>query len=529
MGRIRRRGAHILAMSATAFRELCGVMFRERELLLRTDGRVHYLRLSSQIQVVLFLALSGLLAWTAAVTGATLLQHGFLQRKEAEIREARVAYEGLVDEITTYQHRVAEVTASLRDSQAWLLYRTDPATAAAAIQTAAGLAPTMETPDNGNLVQLDQQLQRMAETTDLLDGALQKVKLEMRMAEGEREQLLSSRSSLRDRVAMLETELDGARMAMLDMDQRSTELSRRLETAEAGRSSMRTEQGSLIRHAGQLEVELKAARGRGQSLEGSVRSAVARIRAVVGEEDAPESSEDLSEAVEGLLEQFSAMQSSQEAVLDRLTEQTAGSIAEIERIIAMTGLSLERLLGGEPSVAEGQGGPFVDMSGNELAGGLSSAVDQIERQLRRWDVYKAVLAVMPLSSPIDHYHISSGYGSRVDPFTGKRAWHKALDLSGWNGSPVYATAPGKVEFSGWKGRYGQIVEIDHGFGIRTRYAHLKTLMVKEGDIVGFRDKIGLLGSTGRSTGPHVHYEVLHDGQPVNPLKFIQAGRYVLKE
>ena len=504
-------------------------MFRERELLLRTDGRVHYLHLSSQVQVVVFLVMSGLLAWTAAVTGATLLQHGFLQRKEAEIREARVAYEGLVDEITTYQHRVAEVTASLRDSQAWLLYRADPATTASAVQTAAGLMPATTTPDDGNLVQLDRQLLRMAETTDLLDGALQKVKLELRMAEGEREQLLSSRSSLRDRVALLETELDGARTAILDMDQRSADLSRRLETAEAGRMSMRTEQGSLIRHAGQLEIELKAARGRGQSLEGSVRRAVARIRTVVGEEDAPESSDDLTGAVEGLLEQFSTMQSSQEAVLDRLTEQTAGSIAEVERTIAMTGLSLERLLGSEPTAAEGQGGPFVDMSGNELAGGLSSAVDQIERQLRRWDVYKAVLAVLPLSSPIDHYHIASGYGSREDPFTGKRAWHKALDLSGWNGSPVYATAPGKVEFAGWKGRYGQIVEIDHGFGIRTRYAHLKTVMVKEGDIVGFRDKVGLLGSTGRSTGPHVHYEVLHDGQPVNPLKFIQAGRYVFKE
>ncbi|MGE4220819.1 MAG: peptidoglycan DD-metalloendopeptidase family protein [Alphaproteobacteria bacterium] len=515
-------------MSAIAFRELCGIVFRERELLLRTDGRVHYLRLSSQLQVMLFLAVSGLLGWTAAVTGATLLQHGFLQRKDAEIREARVAYEGLLDEITTYQRRAAEVTTSLRDSQAWLLYRSDPSARAASVQPSAGLA-ALSAPEDGQLAQLDQQLLLMAETTDLLDGALQKVKLELRLAEGEREQLLSSRTSLRDRVAVLEDELGAARIAMRDAERRSAELSRRLETAEAGRASMRTEQASLIRHAGQLEVDLKAARGRGQSLEGNVRRAVERIRGVVGDGDGEAASDDLGGAVDGLLEQFNAMQSSQEAVLDRLMERTASNVAEVERTIAMTGLSLERLLGSDPALAEGQGGPFVDMSGNELAGGMSSAVDQIERQLRRWDVYKAVLAVLPLSSPIDHYHITSGYGSREDPFTGKRAWHKALDLSGWNGSPVYATAPGKVEFAGWKGRYGQIVEIDHGFGIRTRYAHLKTVLVKEGDIVGFRHKLGLLGSTGRSTGPHVHYEVLHDGQPINPLKFIQAGRYVFKE
>lgn len=504
-------------------------MFRERELLLRTDGRVHYLRLSSQRQVVLFLGMSALLAWTATVTGATLLQHGFLQRKDAEIREARVAYEGLLDEVTTYQRRVAEVTSSLRDSQAWLLHRADPASLAAAAEPAAGPQPASARPDDGQLALLDQQLLRMAETTDLLDGALQKVKLELRMAEGEREQLLSSRSSLRDRVAALEGELVAARTAMQDMERHSTELSRRTEVAEAGRASMRSEQASLIRHAGQLEIDLKAARTRGQALEGDARRVVERIRSVTGDDDANPAPDRLTDAVESLLEQLTAMQSAQETVLDRLNERTAGNIVEVERTIAMTGLSVENLLGRDPAVAEGQGGPLVDIGGNELAGGLTSAVDQIERQLRRWDVYKSVLAVLPLSAPIDHYHVTSGYGSRKDPFTGKRAWHKALDLSGWNGSPVYSTAPGKVEFAGWKGRYGQIVEIDHGFGIRTRYAHLKTIMVKEGDVVGFRHKVGLLGSTGRSTGPHVHYEVLHDGQPVNPLKFIQAGRYVFKE
>jgi murein DD-endopeptidase MepM/ murein hydrolase activator NlpD len=93
---------------------------------------------------------------------------------------------------------------------------------------------------------------------------------------------------------------------------------------------------------------------------------------------------------------------------------------------------------------------------------------------------------------------------------------------------VLATAPGTVVFAGWRGGYGWMVEIDHGLGVRTRYGHLKKLLVTKGQKVGFRDKIGLLGTTGRSTGPHVHYEVIFEGRPRNPMKFITAGKYIFK-
>ena len=90
------------------------------------------------------------------------------------------------------------------------------------------------------------------------------------------------------------------------------------------------------------------------------------------------------------------------------------------------------------------------------------------------------------------------------------------------------TAPGKVVFTGWRPGLGWTVEIDHGMGIRTRYGHLRTILAKQGDEIGFRDKVGLLGNTGRSTGPHVHYEILVNGKPVDPTNFIMAGKYVFK-
>jgi murein DD-endopeptidase MepM/ murein hydrolase activator NlpD len=93
---------------------------------------------------------------------------------------------------------------------------------------------------------------------------------------------------------------------------------------------------------------------------------------------------------------------------------------------------------------------------------------------------------------------------------------------------VYATAPGKVVYAGWRGRFGRFVEIDHGNGIRTRYAHLRKIFVRKGDTVANRDKIALLGTSGRSTGPHVHYEVMFKGRAVDPRKFLQAGKHIFK-
>jgi len=104
-----------------------------------------------------------------------------------------------------------------------------------------------------------------------------------------------------------------------------------------------------------------------------------------------------------------------------------------------------------------------------------------------------------------------------------------MDFGGPIRTSVYSTAPGKVVFAGWRGYYGRMVEIDHGNGVRTRYAHLKRILVKAGDVLPNRHKIGLLGSSGRSTGPHVHYEVRVKGKPLNPAKFLTAGRHVFKD
>jgi murein DD-endopeptidase MepM/ murein hydrolase activator NlpD len=126
----------------------------------------------------------------------------------------------------------------------------------------------------------------------------------------------------------------------------------------------------------------------------------------------------------------------------------------------------------------------------------------------------------PVTGDID---VSSPFGVRVDPFLRVAAMHTGIDFRGDMGEPVHATAAGTVSSAGWSGGYGKMVEVDHGNGLATRYGHLSEIEVRVGDIIRIGQVVGRLGSTGRSTGPHLHYETRVDGEAVNPDKFLAAG------
>lgn len=170
------------------------------------------------------------------------------------------------------------------------------------------------------------------------------------------------------------------------------------------------------------------------------------------------------------------------------------------------------------------GGPELQQQAREKIANLSLP----EKWDRRRNL-EALMQQLPLSSPIDgDDRISSGFGRRLEPDTGEPGFHPGVDVPGTLQTPIKATAPGTVAYAGWKGVYGRVVEIDHGNGILTRYGHLHTALVRPGQRVGLREKIGEMGSSGRSTGEHVHYEVHVDGEPQDPLKFMLAGRFLFK-
>ncbi len=133
---------------------------------------------------------------------------------------------------------------------------------------------------------------------------------------------------------------------------------------------------------------------------------------------------------------------------------------------------------------------------------------------------------LPFYKPTGAQAVSSSYGVRLDPFTRRPAFHSGLDFPGAFFTPIYATAPGVVSFTGVRSGYGNTIEVDHGGGFKTRYAHLQGIAVSVGQRVGVGQRIGAMGSTGRSTGPHLHYEIWVGGRPQNPNRFLRAGEDV---
>jgi murein DD-endopeptidase MepM/ murein hydrolase activator NlpD len=231
--------------------------------------------------------------------------------------------------------------------------------------------------------------------------------------------------------------------------------------------------------------------------------------------------------VEGRMQ---AMAEGQVQLVTHLTEQTDLRIGQIESALEETGLNLERLVAAVDREKFGQGGPLLvlaSLHSDVLPAATTQAMAGLETRLQRQERLRALLHLLPLSAPADDFYISSDFGMRLDPFTGQRAMHTGLDLVGKLRSPIYATAPGTVvEATYDRSGYGRMVLVDHGFGIQTRYAHLDRMQVKPGDAIALGQQVGTLGNTGRSTGPHLHYEILIDGRTVDPMRFMERGRHV---
>lgn len=196
--------------------------------------------------------------------------------------------------------------------------------------------------------------------------------------------------------------------------------------------------------------------------------------------------------------------------------------------------NLRKILGGlgvgRPRQATG--GPLVPIQSVHMDGvsdgAFTTAYTDAVAHSSELESLLTALHHVPLTTPVhgNQFELTSGFGPRVDPFTGRVAFHPGEDFAGPWGSAVGATAPGVVVWAGYRGGYGNMVEIDHGYGFHTRYGHLSAVLVRTGARVEKGSPIGRLGSTGRSTGPHVHYEVWVANSVTNPNRFIEAGRHI---
>jgi len=218
------------------------------------------------------------------------------------------------------------------------------------------------------------------------------------------------------------------------------------------------------------------------------------------------------------------------SLLAEATQDVNKETARLSRVLRSTGIDPKSLIGRLPA-EHAQGGPFIPLAlpSDGSDDNFSTGVAEASTAMGKLDDVVRALNAIPLISPAELGSVSSGFGARLDPFNEQLAFHSGVDLSGPKGADVRATGAGTVVFAGRHGDYGNTVEIDHGHGIRTRYGHLAKIEAQLGTEVDKGTVIGRLGSTGRSTGPHVHYEVWYDKTVRDPEKFIKAGRDVLKE
>jgi murein DD-endopeptidase MepM/ murein hydrolase activator NlpD len=215
----------------------------------------------------------------------------------------------------------------------------------------------------------------------------------------------------------------------------------------------------------------------------------------------------------------------QQAALQALETRTERRARRIRSVLTDLGLGEARIARAPAASTAGTGGPLIPIPPpSPEASAFERQVFRVQSVLREQDRLTQIVGQIPLGRPhAGELELSSGFGARLDPFLRSWAMHSGIDFRGATGEPVFASGGGRVSHAGSMGGYGLMVEIDHGNGLSTRYAHLSRIETKEGETVRAGHRIGRVGSTGRSTGPHLHYETRINGDAIDPMRFVRAG------
>jgi murein DD-endopeptidase MepM/ murein hydrolase activator NlpD len=459
-------------------------LFPDRQILVRGNDQVRFITLTRNVQLTVTGAALALVAWLAVATGMIFALNRSIDARDARLDRQRIAYDKLVGDVAQYQTRIAEVARGLRDRQVSLLEMFEPG---------AGV-------------------DRAAQAGKPEDAAAREaVQRHMRRLDNELESITALSASL-------ETNLGDVR--------------RRLSAALTERDQVAAARAELWSRLQEAQRREKGETDRNLTLRQTLGETVHQLDNAVTDRDRAAGERDRHRARAAELERAAAeAQEQQQNLIYRLAERAADSIQDAERIVALTGMKLDALIGPRrhAAAAGAQGGPFLPVGQRDPVKEMQASLNQLDTQLDRWEALQKLLRAIPFAPPLDKFAFTSGFGMRADPFTQTQSMHQGLDLSAPRRTQIYAPAPGIVLFASRKDRYGKMIEIDHGMGMVTRYGHLDEITVKPGQRVGFREKIGLVGSTGRTSGAHLHYEVVVKGQPIDPMRFLEVGKHLYKE
>lgn len=348
-----------------------------------------------------------------------------------------------------------------------------------------------------------------------------------------------SRSTSEARLRQMISELDrmGAQQqaTIESLTELQATLERELEETRAELDAV-TRERDAARAAGVAGAAQRERGGSGPGLGGGeagalaqrVASLEAELLAAAGERDRLKRTENgLRWRVELLENRLGEMRRGISAEASRVRSWILGQVSALEQVLETSGVDVDRLIERvDTRLSAGQGGPLEPVPLDLERSAAPAVFQPLREEMTRLRAVHALLQAMPLVAPMQVYRTTSGFGVRRDPITNRPAMHTGLDFGGPDNARILATAPGRVVTAGRSGAYGVLVEIDHGMGITTRYGHLKKVLVKPGQQVELHAPIGIMGSTGRSTGEHLHYEVRVDGVAYDPSQFLEAGRHL---
>ena len=425
-------------------KRLANRLFPDRQILLRTEGRVSYLQIPRWAQVFTVLLVAAMGAWTAFTSVSYFVHERIFDAKDNQIANARLRHHVVIGELAEYSGKYSAIVRDLEENHRVMLG------------------------------------------------------------------LLKRNTALKQDLATVENQL---------------------ETTKADRSTVVDAREGLKRQLAEIQNQIESLATHNYALRGNLDNVETGLQSALAERNrALFEGNRMRNHISMLENRLVSLEETQHDAVQRLTDRTVAKIDGIAKVIGLTGLKAESFLAADDTISSGQGGPFIEAGADGIAGGgLKADLANLNTRLEHWKALEKVMRRLPLTSPLNYYSITSRFGKRRDPINKKWASHYGIDMGAVFRSSVYVTAPGKVTYAGWKGKYGRMIEVDHGAGLKTRYGHLHRALVKKGQMVDFREKIALVGSTGRSTGAHLHYEIVFKGRPRNPTKFIKAGRHVFQD
>jgi len=323
-------------------------------------------------------------------------------------------------------------------------------------------------------------------------------------------ELLSSETRRRELETGIEVIQSTLRGTMQDRELARAQLVQLEEEMETGSSD-----GKMPAHGANVPMDIVA-----QAL---AKTAAQRDQVV-------EDAQDALLAADAMATEIELMKEQNDQIFRQLEEAMTVSVEPLDKMFRAAGLSTDRIIEQVRQGYSGQGGPLTPLSFSTRGEAPSQDALRANRLLNKMDqlnVYRIAAQKAPFATPVkDAFRFTSSFGLRRDPTRGGQRPHKGVDFAAPVGTPLYATADGVVTYAGWSTGYGKLVKIQHEFGIETRYAHQNRIRVKVGQRVSRGDRIGDMGSSGRVTGNHLHYEVRVGGKAVNPMIYIKAANDV---